>query len=96
MDNDLKYTHLVGDAGSGNVQKAQDLETLFDDFATQAKGILGNDWQGFAAHAFQEAHHDWNKNLVEYATGRAHFGKKVIEAMERAFESDNRAAGFFS
>ncbi|MDQ0376145.1 hypothetical protein [Amycolatopsis thermophila] len=93
---DLKYTPMVGDAGSSNIKKSSDLEDLFDDFMAQAKGILGSDWAGYAAGEFERAHHEWNAQLVQYASTRAQFGQAVIKAMENAFNADQQAGRFFA
>ncbi|OXM72873.1 hypothetical protein CF166_12735 [Amycolatopsis sp. KNN50.9b] len=86
---------MVGDAGSSNIKKSTDLEDLFDDFMAQAKGILGADWEGAAASAFEQAHVEWNKQLVQYASTRAQFGQAVIKAMENAFNADQQASRAF-
>lgn len=92
----IRYDDMVGQTGSTNVSKSTDLADLFNDFMAQAKGILGADWEGQAASAFEQAHIEWNQKLLGYSDTHAQVGQTVMRTAEEAFAKDQQARGFFA
>lgn len=96
MTGPLRYDETIGDTGSGNVSKAAELMQLFEDLRTQAKSILGDDWNGAAADAFDQAHANWNAQVGGLGDAHATMGKTVVNAMHNAFSADQKASGLFN
>jgi WXG100 family type VII secretion target len=91
----LRYTGAVDETGAATVNHAAQIKQLFTDLMTTARGILGADWTGAAADAFEQAQHRWNAEADKLTNSQTEIGRLTQRAHQNAMNADHRGAGLF-